>query len=76
MALLRYDGKQVVITGAATGMGHETVRLLLDAGASVTALDVAEINEPGVGYIRTDLGDPASIDAAVAQIRALRDARR
>jgi NAD(P)-dependent dehydrogenase (short-subunit alcohol dehydrogenase family) len=68
MALFRYDGKQVVITGAATGMGYETVRLLLDAGASVTALDIAELHLPDVTYIRTDLGDPASIDAAVAQL--------
>jgi NAD(P)-dependent dehydrogenase (short-subunit alcohol dehydrogenase family) len=70
MALLRYDGKHVVITGAATGMGYETARLLVDAGATVTALDVAEVHIPGVKYIRTDLGDPASIDAAVAQLPA------
>jgi NAD(P)-dependent dehydrogenase (short-subunit alcohol dehydrogenase family) len=70
MALFRYEGKQVVITGAATGMGFETTRLLLDAGATVTALDVAEVNLPGVAYLRTDLGDPAAIDAAVAQLPA------
>jgi NAD(P)-dependent dehydrogenase (short-subunit alcohol dehydrogenase family) len=68
MTLFRYDGRQVVITGAATGMGYETVRLLLDAGATVTALDVAEVHLPDVTYIRTDLGDPASIDAAIAQL--------
>jgi NAD(P)-dependent dehydrogenase (short-subunit alcohol dehydrogenase family) len=68
MALFRYDGKQAVITGAATGMGFETTRLLLDAGATVTALDVAEVNLPGVTFIRTDLGDPVAIDAAVAQL--------
>jgi NAD(P)-dependent dehydrogenase (short-subunit alcohol dehydrogenase family) len=76
MALLRYDGKQVVITGAASGMGYETTRLLLDAGATVTALDVAEVHLPGVTYIRTDMGDPASIDAAVAQLPAARASHR
>jgi NAD(P)-dependent dehydrogenase (short-subunit alcohol dehydrogenase family) len=70
MALFRYEGRQVVITGAATGMGFETTRLLLDAGATVTALDVAEVNLPGVAYLRTDLGDPAAIDAAVTQLPA------
>ncbi|HEX7094380.1 MAG TPA: coniferyl-alcohol dehydrogenase [Acidimicrobiales bacterium] len=65
---LRYDGKQVVITGAATGMGYETTRLLLDAGATVTALDIAEVHLPGVTYLRTDMGDPASIDAAVSAL--------
>lgn len=68
MALLRYDGKQVVVTGAASGMGHETARLLLDAGATITALDIAEVHLPDVTYIKTDMGDPASIDAAVAQL--------
>ena len=70
MTLLRFDAKTVVVTGAATGMGNETVRLLLDAGATVIALDVAEVDTPGVTYVRTDLGDPASIDAAVAALPA------
>jgi NAD(P)-dependent dehydrogenase (short-subunit alcohol dehydrogenase family) len=73
MALLDYNGKNVLITGAATGMGFETTRLLLDAGASVTAIDVAEVNLPDVTFVRTDLGDPAAIDAAVAQLPATVD---
>lgn len=68
MAIFRYDGKRVVITGAATGMGNETTRLLLDAGAEVIALDIAEVPLPGVTYIRADLGDPASVAAAVEQL--------
>lgn len=65
MALFRYDDKQVVITGAATGMGHETARLLLDAGATVTALDIVEVDLPDVTYVHADLGDESSIDKAV-----------
>lgn len=73
MALLRYDGKHVVITGAATGMGHETAQLLVDAGATVTALDVAQVHLDGVTYVEADLGDPASIDEAVGRIPAVVD---
>jgi NAD(P)-dependent dehydrogenase (short-subunit alcohol dehydrogenase family) len=66
MGIFDYTGKNVVITGAATGMGYETTRLLLDAGASVTGLDVAEIHQPGVTGVLVDLGSQASIDAAVS----------
>lgn len=64
----RYDGKTVVITGAATGMGNETARLLLDAGAEVHALDILEVALPVASSTIVDLGDPASIDAAVAAL--------
>ena len=37
MAPFRYDDKQVVITGASTGMGAETTSMLLDAGAKVSS---------------------------------------
>lgn len=64
----RYDGKTVVITGAATGMGNETTGLLLDAGAEVYALDILDVPLAVAGSARVDLGDPASIDAAVATL--------
>lgn len=63
-----YEGKKVVITGAASGMGQATVRLLVELGAEIYALDVKEVTEPVKKYIPTDLGAKESIDAAMAQI--------
>ena len=66
--LWRYDGKRVVVTGCASGMGQEAARELIDLGASVVGLDIAE---PTVGvkeFHRLDLSDPASIDAVAAAV--------
>lgn len=34
--VLRYEGKSVVVTGAASGMGEATARILVELGAQVT----------------------------------------
>ncbi len=60
-----YTGRIVLITGAATGMGAETAALLVDAGAEVHALDIAEVTGPVAGSQRVDLGDPKSIDGVL-----------
>jgi NAD(P)-dependent dehydrogenase (short-subunit alcohol dehydrogenase family) len=55
----RYDGKRVVVTGCASGMGQEAVRELIELGADVVGLDIAE---PSVGvkeFHHLDLSDPA-----------------
>jgi len=38
--VLRYEGKSVVVTGAASGMGQAAAQILVDLGATVTALDI------------------------------------
>lgn len=63
-----YRGKTVVIDGASSGMGLAATKLLLDLGAEVYALDVKEVPAPVKKFIKTDLGDKASIDAALTQI--------
>ena len=64
--LFRYDGKRVVVVGAATGMGNAAARLLVDAGAEVVAMDYAPMDIDGIaGTITVNLADKASIDAAV-----------
>jgi NAD(P)-dependent dehydrogenase (short-subunit alcohol dehydrogenase family) len=64
----RYDGKRVVVTGAASGMGAATVAMLAAAGAEVHALDIAPVAGPAAASYETDCGDPASIDATLDRI--------
>jgi NAD(P)-dependent dehydrogenase (short-subunit alcohol dehydrogenase family) len=64
--ILGYQGKKVVITGAASGMGQAAAQLLVDLGAEVYTLDIAPVTVPIAEAIEVDMKDPASIDAAVA----------
>ncbi len=64
-----YEGKNVVITGAASGMGYEAARLLVDIGAKVYALDIQNVANLRVAkYIKVDLSKKDSIDNAIAQL--------
>ena len=63
-----YQGKRVVVTGAASGMGAATVAMLVDSGAEVHALDIAPVDAAVAGTYETDCGDPASIEATLAKI--------
>ncbi|MGE0879936.1 MAG: SDR family oxidoreductase [Acidimicrobiia bacterium] len=63
---LRYDGKRVLVTGAASGMGAALSRMLVEAGAEVYGADVKPVTIDGVaGDVRLDLADEASIVACV-----------
>ena len=64
----RYDGKRVVVVGAASGMGAAVAALVQDAGAEVVAMDFAEITLPGAKAIHVNLADAASIDAAIGEL--------
>lgn len=66
--ILGYGGKTVVVTGAATGMGNAAAKTLVDLGAQVHTLDIAPVTVDGATYTACNLGDPASIDAAVAEL--------
>jgi len=61
----RYDGKRVLVVGAATGMGAAVATLAQDAGADVVAMDFADMKPTGAKAIHVNLADSASIDAAV-----------
>ncbi len=63
-----FRGKRVVVTGAASGIGHRVAELLLEAGARVIALDRSAVDLTVERFIRVDFTDPESIDAAVAEI--------
>jgi 3-oxoacyl-[acyl-carrier protein] reductase len=67
---IRFDGKTVVVAGAARGIGRAIVRAFADDGASVLACDrlVAEIESAErVRALAVDVTDAASVDAVVAQ---------
>jgi NAD(P)-dependent dehydrogenase (short-subunit alcohol dehydrogenase family) len=66
--VLGYEGKRVVVTGAASGMGEATVRVLGDVGAEVVALDVRPVSVPAAASAEIDLRDEASIDAVTDTI--------
>lgn len=65
-----YDGKRVVVTGAASGMGAATIAMLDEHGAEVHALDVAPVTGPAAKSYETDCGDTTSIDATLDAIGA------
>ena len=56
----------VVITGAASGIGHATAELFRDAGDIVYGLDIQPTVPEGVTYVECNVGDRASVDAAIA----------
>ena len=66
--VLGYEGKRVVITGSATGMGAAAAELLVGEGAEIYALDINEVKAPVHAFIKTDMKSKSSIDAAVAQL--------
>ncbi|HEY4946407.1 MAG TPA: SDR family oxidoreductase [Acidimicrobiales bacterium] len=66
--VLQYAGTTVVVTGAASGMGDATARLLTELGAKVIGLDRAPVAAPVEQRIHVDLLDAESISAAADQI--------
>jgi len=65
---LRYDGKKVVVTGCATGIGAATAGILRELGAEIHGLDVKPITHDVTRAIECDLARRASIDEAVEAI--------
>lgn len=66
--VLGYEGRTVVVTGAASGMGAAAAVMLVELGAEVHALDVASIAAPVKQSIEVDLADAASIEAAAGRL--------
>lgn len=67
--VLRYEGRRVIVTGAASGMGEATARILVDLGAEVHAIDIKKPELSGLAsFTECDLRDPGQIEAATARI--------
>lgn len=58
----------ILMTGGSSGVGEATAALLLERGHKVVSLDIKPCGNPDVTHHNCDLGDPASIDAAVATL--------
>jgi NAD(P)-dependent dehydrogenase (short-subunit alcohol dehydrogenase family) len=56
-----FEGKRVVVTGAASGMGKAAAELLVEDGADVYALDVQKTDVSGVTAFEVDLRDSSAI---------------
>ncbi|MDY6996266.1 MAG: coniferyl-alcohol dehydrogenase [Actinomycetota bacterium] len=75
--LVRYDGKHVVVTGCASGIGAQVAHQLAALGARVTGLDLREPSEKSAtpaSFIALDLADPESVGAAAAAVDGTVDA--
>jgi NAD(P)-dependent dehydrogenase (short-subunit alcohol dehydrogenase family) len=72
--LWRYDGRRVVVTGCASGIGAHAVRQLTELGADVVGLDKRPPTPEVAEFHALDLTDPASIDRAVTSIGGQVDA--
>lgn len=69
-----FAGKRIVVTGAASGIGHAVADALCKAGAEVHSLDRNAPTAPVARHIAVDLADPNSIDAALEQLDGTYDA--
>ncbi|MCH2173218.1 SDR family oxidoreductase [Myxococcota bacterium] len=70
----RVDGKVVIITGAASGLGEADARLLSAEGASVIMTDINEeagqtiAGEIGAEFVRQDVSEEAGWTALIDQV--------
>ena len=55
----------VVVTGAASGIGHATAAMFAEMGETVFGLDIAPTVPDGVTYVECNVADRASVDAAI-----------
>jgi NAD(P)-dependent dehydrogenase (short-subunit alcohol dehydrogenase family) len=64
-----YEGKRVVVTGAATGVGAALIEVLAEQGAAhVTVLDIKKPSGPHDSYLEVDLAQEAAVDQVVAEL--------
>jgi NAD(P)-dependent dehydrogenase (short-subunit alcohol dehydrogenase family) len=69
-----YEGKTALVVGGATGMGAGVVELVRQAGGEVIVMDRADVERDDVTFIRVDLADRDSIEAATDQVSGSIDA--
>ncbi|MGE3621098.1 MAG: coniferyl-alcohol dehydrogenase [Acidimicrobiia bacterium] len=70
----RYDGRRVVVTGCASGIGDQVARRVVELGGSVLGLDLHEPTAEVDAFVPVDLTSAEAIDGAVAAISGPVDA--
>ena len=70
MSVRNFDGRVVVVTGAARGIGDAIALAFAEAGAKVYSLDLGKPDQPraGVTDIETDVSNPDSVRDAFAAV--------
>ena len=63
--LFGFEGKMVVITGAASGMAKSATELLLELGANIYAIDINSIDLPVKKAYQADLSKKEEIDHVI-----------
>jgi NAD(P)-dependent dehydrogenase (short-subunit alcohol dehydrogenase family) len=65
----RLEGRVVLVTGAASGLGLACVQRFADEGATVVGVDLQDPSDwPGARFDRLDVTDEAGVSALVASI--------
>lgn len=74
---MRFDGKTVIVTGGASGIGETTARAFADEGANVVIADFADAGQAlaeeladGAGralFVKTDVSDGNAIEGMIAE---------
>ncbi len=72
--LFGFEGKTVVITGAASGMSRSATELLLGLGADVYAIDKNPIDLPVKKAYQADLSNKEEIDKVIKDLPSKIDA--
>ena len=72
MSGLELEGRKIIVTGAASGMGRAIAQLFAQNGAQQFLLDVNDdglsaLGLENAGTMATDMAEPSQIDAAVAR---------
>lgn len=67
-----FSGLTAAVTGAGSGIGLETAKLLKERGATVYGLDINEGDMAGTAtFVKCDVGDDESVERAFQSIPAL-----
>ncbi len=66
--LFSYEGKRVVITGASSGMGEATAKVVHSLGAEVVAIDIQSPKYNFADFLEVDLRDEKAISDVVSSI--------